>query len=197
MADGGSSDDTAKVADGRARLVSAPRGRACQQNAGARASVGTVLWFLHADSIPPVDAIVQIRHALDRGAPGGCFKVAFPREERSRHRLLGPIAAGINARTRVTRTATGDQGLFVRRDVFEAIDGFPGWPLFEDVALAGALVRFGRPAVCPGPLVTSARRWIRHGVPRTMLRMWALRIGYWMGVSPVTLARHWHHTPAD
>ncbi len=197
MADGASSDGTGRVAEGRARVVTAPRGRASQQNAGARVSAGRVLWFLHADSIPPGDAIAQIRDAVERGAPGGCFRVAFPEEERRRHRLLGPVAAGINARTRAARTGTGDQGLFLRRDVFERLGGFPRWPLFEDVALARALARLGSPAVCPGPLVTSARRWIRHGIVRTMLRMWTLRVGYMLGVSPERLARHWHHAPPD
>ncbi|MGH7573016.1 MAG: TIGR04283 family arsenosugar biosynthesis glycosyltransferase [Gemmatimonadota bacterium] len=196
VADGGSSDDTADVAAGRARLVAAPRGRASQQNAGARASDGRVLWFLHADSIPPADAVAQVRSALDRGAPGGCFRITFPDDERRCHRWLGTIAAGVNARTRVTRKGTGDQGLFVRRDVFERMGGFPSWPLFEDVALAGGLARHGRPAVCPGPLVTSARRWMRQGVVRTMLRMWALRAGFLLGVTPERLARHWHDPPS-
>ncbi len=192
MADGGSADGTIGVASGRARVVAAPRGRASQQNAGARASDGWVLWFLHADSIPPPDAVTQVRSAVASGAPGGCFRIAFPDEERHRHRWLGTIAAGVNARTRLTRKGTGDQGLFVRRDVFERMGGFPSWPLFEDVALARSLARLGRPAVCPGPLVTSARRWIRHGVVRTMLRMWTLRAGFLLGVSPDRLARHWH-----
>lgn len=196
MADGGSSDHTGSLAEGRARVVVATRGRGSQQNAGARVSAGRVLWFLHADSIPPIDAIAQIREALERGAPGGCFRIAFPEEERRRHPLLGPIAAGINARTRATRTGTGDQGLFVRRDVFESLGGFPGWPLFEDVALARGVARAGPPAVCRGPLVTSARRWIRHGIVRTTLRMWSLRVGYMVGISPDRLARHWHHAPS-
>lgn len=197
MADGGSTDGTVEVAAGRALVVDTARGRGEQQNAGARAGTAEVLWFLHADSVPPIDAVAQIRRALEAGAPGGCFRIAFPEDERRRHRLLGPIAAGINVRTRVARTATGDQGIFVRRDVFERIEGFPDWPLFEDVALARALAREGRPAICPGPLVTSARRWMRQGVARTMLRMWALRIGYWLGISPDSLARHWRHGGLD
>lgn len=197
MADGGSADGTTGLASGRARVVTAPRGRASQQNAGARVSGGRVLWFLHADSVPPPNAVSQILAALDRGAPGGCFRIAFPAEERFRHRGLGAIAAGVNARTRVIRRGTGDQGLFLRREVFERLGGFPAWPLFEDVALARGLARLGRPAVCPGPLVTSARRWIRHGVARTTLRMWTLRAGFLLGIPPDRLARHWHQDPAE
>ncbi len=196
LADGGSADGTTGLAASRARVVTAPRGRASQQNAGARASAGRVLWFLHADSIPPPDAVAQVLSALGRGAPGGCFRIAFPYEERCRHRGLGAIAAGVNARTRVTRRGTGDQGLFLRREVFERLGGFRPWPLFEDVALARDLARLGRPAVCRGPLVTSARRWIRHGVARTMLRMWTLRLGFLLGLPPDRLARHWDQGPS-
>ena len=195
MADGGSRDETIDVARDRARLMTAPRGRASQQNAGARASTGSVLWFLHADSLPPPDGIAQIQGAVEQGAPGGCFRIAFPQDELQRHTLLAPVAAGINLRTRIFRTGTGDQGLFVRRDAFESLGAFPPWPLFEDVALAGALRRLGQPAVCQGPLLTSARRWLRNGVIRTMLRMWAMRIAFRLGVPPEELARHWHHAP--
>lgn len=197
VVDGGSSDGTARIGRERALVLVAERGRACQQNAGARASTGAVLWFLHADSIPPPDAIGQVRSALDRGAPGGCFRIAFPREERKGHPLLGAIALGINSRTRVTGTGTGDQGLYVRREVFDAIGGFPDWPLFEDVALASRMKRFGRPSIIAGPLETSGRRWIVHGIVRTTLRMWALRAGYLVGVPPARLARHWGPASAD
>ena len=197
MVDGGSSDATVRIGRERARVLVAERGRARQQNAGARASTGTVLWFLHADSIPPPDAIGQIRSALDRGVPGGCFRIAFPHEERTGHPLLRPVAFGINARTRVTGTGTGDQGLYVRREVFDAIGGFPDWPLFEDVALASRLKRFGRPSITAGPVETSARRWIVHGIVRTTLRMWAIRAGYLLGVPPTRLARHWRPASAD
>jgi rSAM/selenodomain-associated transferase 2 len=197
VVDGGSSDGTVVLGRGRARVMTTERGRARQQNAGASAATGRVLWFLHADSIPPPDAIGQIRSALGRGAPGGCFRIVFPRAERRGHPLLRPVALGINARTRVTGKGTGDQGIYVRREVFEGIGGFPDWPLFEDVALASRLRRFGRPAVSAGPLETSARRWVGQGIVRTTLRMWALRAGYILGVAPWRLARYWHHAPME
>lgn len=196
VADGGSDDDTREIARRRARLVESPRGRAAQQNAGAAAVGGGVLWFLHADTIPPPDAPAEIARAIEAGAPGGAFRVAFPPAERSRHPLLPWIERGIDARTRITRTATGDQGIFVRRDVFEAVGGFPPIPLFEDVALFSAIAKRGRPAICRGPLETSARRWLEHGPARTMARMWALRAGWWLGVDPARLSRWWRHRPA-
>jgi len=191
VVDGGSEDSTPDLARRRARLIGADRGRASQQNAGAREAAGDVLWFLHADCAPAPSAVEEIRDVIARGAPGGCFLIAFLPEERARHPLVPWIERGINARTRVTRRGTGDQGLFVRREVFDAAGGFPAWPLFEDLALAAGLRRAGRPAVCRGPLETSARRWLRHGVARTMALMWGLRLAYLAGASPETLARRW------
>lgn len=195
VADGGSEDGTRAIASERARLVEAPRGRARQQNAGAAATHGDTLWFLHADCEPPPWAVGEIAAALGTGAAGGCFLMAFPEPERRRRPLLRVVQAGINARTRATRTGTGDQGIFVRREVFGRVGGFPDWPLFEDVALFSALAAAGAPAICHGPLTTSARRWMEGGVARTMVRMWSLRIGYWAGVSPARLARSWRHEP--
>lgn len=191
VVDGGSVDGTPDVAAGRARVIAAPRGRASQQNAGARRASGDVLWFVHADCLPRPSALAEIARALGSDAPGGCFRIAFPPEERARHPLVPWIERGINLRTRATRSGTGDQGIFARAEVFDAAGGFPEWPLFEDVALAAALRRAGRPAVCRGPLLTSARRWLAHGVARTMAHMWALRLAYLAGASPETLARHW------
>lgn len=191
VVDGGSDDGTPELAGSRSRLIVAERSRAGQQNAGARAASGEVLWFLHADSVPAGSAVEEIRMAILRGCPGGCFRIAFPSEERAHHALLPWIERGINARTRVTRGGTGDQGLFAGREAFDAAGGFPAWPLFEDVALAARLKRAGRFAVCRGPLETSARRWLRHGVARTMIRMWALRLAYLAGASPESLARRW------
>ena len=191
VADGGSRDATPEIAARRATLIEASRGRASQQNAGARAATGDALWFVHADCVPTPSAVAEIGSALAAGAPGGCFRIAFPTAERAAHPFIPAIEAGINLRTRLTRRGTGDQGIFARVDVFRAAGGFPLWPLFEDVALADALRRAGRPAVCRGPLQTSARRWLRHGVVRTMGLMWGLRIGYRAGVPPARLARLW------
>ena len=191
VVDGGSDDTTSDLARDRARVIGAARGRARQQNAGAGEASGDVLWFLHADCVPAPSAVEEIRFAVERGSPGGCFLIAFLPEERTLHPLVPWIERGINARTRVTRKGTGDQGIFVTREVFRAAGGFPAWPLFEDVALAAGLRRAGRPAVCRGPLETSARRWLRHGVARTMARMWGLRLAYLAGASPESLARRW------
>ncbi|MFN2382785.1 MAG: TIGR04283 family arsenosugar biosynthesis glycosyltransferase [Gemmatimonadota bacterium] len=210
VADGGSTDDTVArtlerlhpvggagaAAPPPTRVVRAPRGRAAQQNGGAACARGDVLWFLHADSVPGPEAVGEVAVAIAAGAPGGCFQIGFPPAEAARHPLLPLIARGINARARWTRTGTGDQGIFLRRDVFTRLGGFPDWPLFEDVALFRALARTGRPAICRGPLLTSARRWLAEGVVRTMTRMWLLRAAYAVGVPPARLARWWRAAPA-
>ena len=195
VADGGSSDATPAVARERARLVAAPRGRAAQQNAAAREAAGDVLWFLHADCAPPPGATAEIEAAVELGAPGGCFLIAFPGAERSRSPLLPIVEHGVNARTRWMRTGTGDQGIFVLREAFERLGGFSDWPLFEDVALFSRLGRCGLPALCRGPLQTSARRWLEGGPARVTARMWALRLAYLGGVPPERLARYWRAAP--
>jgi rSAM/selenodomain-associated transferase 2 len=192
VADGGSTDGTGEIARERATLVSTPWGRGAQQNSGAHEARGEVLWFLHADCVPAPAATSELLASIVLGASGGCFLIAFPAEERARHRLLLAIERGINARTRWTRSGTGDQGIFARRDAFLRAGGFPPWPLFEDVAFFSRLTTIGRAEICKGPLVTSARRWLKHGPARTMALMWALRLGYLAGVSPARLSHRWN-----
>jgi rSAM/selenodomain-associated transferase 2 len=194
VADCGSSDGTVTIARERATLVAATAGRGEQQNAGAGAASGEILWFLHADCAPPPSATAEILAAIALGAAGGCFRIALLVEERVRHPLLPAIERGINARTRWTRTGTGDQGIFVRRELFRQAGGFPPWPLFEDVALFSHIAALGRMEICKGPLVTSARRWLAGGPARTMALMWGLRLGYLAGVPASQLAGHWPST---
>jgi rSAM/selenodomain-associated transferase 2 len=187
VVDGGSADGTVRIAGELAdRVLSAPRGRAAQMNAGAAAARGEVLLFLHADTLLPSGYAGAIAHALrDPAVVGGRFDL----------RLDAPGVAyrvlerAISLRSRLTRVATGDQGMFVRRAVFERLGGFPPLPLMEDIALARALKRAGRVACLGETVLTSARRWQRHGLVRTVLLMWALRAAYYAGVSPERLAR--------
>ena len=186
FADGGSSDGTAELASSRVdAVVTAPRGRARQMNAGAARARGDVLLFLHADTrLPPAaDALVQ--RVLAAGAPAwGRFDVAIA----GRHWLLPVVAWCMNRRSRLTGIATGDQALFVRRDVFEAVGGFPDIPLMEDVALSRRLKRAGRPLCLRQRVVTSGRRWESRGVLRVVVLMWRLRLAYFLGCDPARLA---------
>jgi len=186
LADGGSSDGTAELVSSRVdAVVIAPRGRARQMNAGAARARGDVLLFLHADTrLPPAaDALVQ--RVLAAGAPvWGRFDVAIA----GRHPLLPVVAWCMNRRSRLTGIATGDQALFVRRDVFDGVGGFPDIPLMEDIALSRRLKRAGRPLCLRERAVTSGRRWESRGVLRVVVLMWRLRLAYCLGGDPVRLA---------
>lgn len=189
VVDGGSSDGTPSLAAPLAdQVLQAPRGRAVQLNAGARAARGDLLLFLHADTTLPPDALALVREAL---APGRRAWGRFDVHIDGRSPLLRMVAWCMNHRSRITGIATGDQAIFVRRDVFEALGRFPALPLMEDVALSSALLRLGRPACPRARVVTSGRRWERHGVLRTITLMWLLRAGYWAGLDPGWLARRY------
>lgn len=187
VVDGGSDDGTRARAAGLADIVmSAPRGRAAQMNAGARVSAGDVLLFLHADTRLPESGIAALRAALaDPGTAWGRFDV----EIAGGGRLLRLVAALMNLRSRMSGIATGDQAIFVRREAFVAVGGFPDIPLMEDIALSRALNRLGPPACLRERAVTSPRRWQRQGVARTILLMWRLRLAYALGADPRRLAR--------
>ena len=186
VADGGSSDGTvvlcAPLVD---RVIVAAAGRASQMQAGALCARGAILWFLHADTRAPGDADRAIAAALARGDRcWGRFDVDFPEAGV----LLNVVATLMNLRSRLTGIATGDQGIFVTRELFERVNGYPQIPLMEDIAFSRLLKRHSRPA-CPGErLITSARRWRTHGTLRTILAMWSLRLAYFLGVSPARLA---------
>ncbi len=187
VVDGGSADGTREWLNRQSivRVIDSTRGRGAQLNAGAQVAAGDTLLFLHADCLPPPDAHKLIADALaDDCVAGGCFEVSFAERK---PQSLNLIAAGINARTRLTRTATGDQGIFVRRSVYERAGGLATWPLFEDVDFVSRLKRHGRFVVLPAAVTISARRWLRNGVWRTTFLMYALRAGFYVGLSPFTL----------
>ena len=186
VVDGGSSDDTIERARPRADLVlPAARGRAAQMNTGAARAQNDVLLFLHADSVLPEDADTLILAGLAQsGRHWGRFDVTIV----GTHPLLRVIAASMNTRSRVTRIATGDQGLFVRRSLFAAVGGYPAISLLEDIALSTRLKRRGPPLCLRDRIATSGRRWEKHGLGRTVLLMWRIRFAYWLGADPDKLA---------
>jgi rSAM/selenodomain-associated transferase 2 len=190
VVDGGSVDRTVEIIRGFdfARLVECGfANRGLQMNEGARVACGDVLLFLHADVELPSNALDAIGSALaDERMLGGCFQVRFPNEAPA---SLRTVAWGINLRTRMFRTATGDQAIFLRRSVFEEVGGYRNVPLMEDIALFNEIKRRGRVVVPDERVVVSPRRWLKRGVWRTVLLMYALRFGYWIGLSPTTLKR--------
>ncbi len=187
VVDGGSTDRTAEsVRATSARLVVSPRGRAAQMNAGARQAAGDVLLFLHADTKLPAGASRDIRKCMaDPRRVGGRFDIRLD----STRPLLRLVGRMISLRSRLTRVATGDQAIFVRRAVFERLGGFPEIPLMEDVAFSRALKKAGRIACLRARVTSSARRWEQHGPVRTILLMWVLKLLYLAGVPPTRLKR--------
>ena len=192
VVDGGSRDATVAAARSLAdRVIEGPRGRALQMNAGATVAQGDVLLFLHADTrLPPGCAALLARALAGPDAVGGRFDVRLDASGLA-YRI---IERAISLRSRLTGVATGDQAIFVRRDVFERLGGYPPLPLMEDIALCRALKRAGRMVALRETVLTSARRWQRGGVARTVLVMWALRAAYYAGVRPDRLARVYART---
>jgi rSAM/selenodomain-associated transferase 2 len=189
VADGGSADGTREwlASQPALRVVDAGRGRGVQQNAGAAVSSGDVLLFLHADCWLPPDAGAKIALVMRRPEiAGGGFPVSFAE---TGHRALPMVAWGINLRTRWFRSVTGDQAIFVRRSVFDALGGFREWPLFEDIEFVGRMKRAGRFVILSSPVTISARRYLTFGIGRTILLCYLLRVGYWLGISPRRLKR--------
>jgi len=194
VVDGGSSDHTPVLARRWCDLVlRAPGGRARQMNAGATAASGEILCFLHADSFLPEGADGLIVAGLARGRRSwGRFDVTIS----GSNPMLRVIAWMMNWRSRITGIATGDQGLFMTRSVFEAAGRFPEIALMEDIALTSQLKRYGKPLCITHRLTTSGRRWEKHGLWRTVLLMWRLRLAYFLGADPNRLAaRYVRHKP--
>ncbi|HZO83032.1 MAG TPA: TIGR04283 family arsenosugar biosynthesis glycosyltransferase [Candidatus Binataceae bacterium] len=187
VVDGGSADRSIEEARPRCTtLLSAPRGRARQMNAGAAAAHGDTLAFVHADTLVPRNFARDIDAALATPTVvGGRFDVRLE-DPAPLMRLIGWL---ISVRSRLSHTGTGDQALFVRREVFARLGGYREIELCEDLDFARRLKRAGRVACLRSCVVTSARRWHRGGVLRTVLQMWLIRAAFLMGVSPARLAR--------
>ena len=189
VVDGGSRDATVERAQLRAdRVVLAKRGRALQMNAGAEGASGDVLLFLHADTRLPAEADRVVLNGLDQSRRvWGRFDVKID----GRSRLLPVVAWLMGLRSRLTGIATGDQAIFLRRDAFQAVGGFPAVALMEDIAICKRLKRLGRPLCLRACVTTSGRRWEKNGVLSTILLMWRLRFAYFLGADPKQLARQY------
>lgn len=190
LADGGSSDRTVTLATPLVdRVISSPRGRAVQMNAGAAIAAGEILLFLHADCTLPASSDLLIRNGLQNSNRcWGRFDVRLSGEPL----LLRVVEATMNWRSRLTGICTGDQGLFVERVLFESIGAFPEIPLMEDIALSRVLKRHSAPLCLSAKVTASSRRWEKQGIWRTILLMWRLRLAYFFGAEPGRLAEIYH-----
>jgi rSAM/selenodomain-associated transferase 2 len=160
-------------------------------NFGAHRATGDVLLFLHADSRLPPSAFDDIRAALQyQKVLGGRFDLQLD-DARPMLKLIGFM---ISLRSRLSKVGTGDQAIFVRREIFAELGGYPDIPLMEDVAFSRALKRRGAVACLRSRVVTSARRWEVDGIWRTIFKMWTLKSLYLLGISPVRLKRYYGDT---
>jgi len=186
LVDGGSKDGTVELARPLANQVfERQRGRAAQMNAGAAAARGDVLLFLHVDTRLPADADRLILDGLARTHRAwGRFNIRFDDGG-----LLRLVALMMNWRSRLTGICTGDQAIFVTRPAFDRIGGFPSIALMEDVAASARLKHVSRPLCLHARVATSGRRWRKHGIWRTILLMWRLRLAYFFGADPKRLAQ--------
>lgn len=190
VVDGGSEDRTASVAaEYTASVVSSPRGRAVQMNRGAELARSDYLLFLHADCRLPENGLDAVRQVLGKtGIAAGAFDLSIDHPS-FRFRI---IEFGANARSRLTSIPYGDQGLFLKKDLFFRAGGFPEVPLMEDIAIAGKLKKYGRVVFLRERIVTSPRRWLTEGIVYTTFRDWCLALSYSVfNVPPEILKRYY------
>lgn len=184
VVDGGSVDGTPDVCRSHARVISGERGRAVQMNTGARSACGEVLLFLHADSLLSGNALAKLRSVLvDPRIIGGTFTLRFD----SQQFLLRLIAFFTRFRFRFFHY--GDQGIFVRRTIFEEVGGFREIPIMEDIDFLQRLRRVGRMTLIKQPVTTSARRFLHTGIIRQQILNIVLVILYFLGVNPEGLSK--------
>jgi rSAM/selenodomain-associated transferase 2 len=186
LVDGGSTDGTLEKAPSLARIIKGVKGgRGVQLNRGAEVAKGDILLFLHADTALPPDALLEVEKAIKDGYLGGRFRVRLD-EEGLIYRL---IERGINFRDRITGGSTGDQCIFVRKDIFEKLGGFKAIPICEDLDFARRLKRRGKYIQLPLYVETSARRWRKQGPFKVILLMWLIRLLFLLRFPPAKLKK--------
>ncbi len=190
LVDGGSNDKTVDTATPMVdRILHCEAGRAYQMNAGACQAQGSIFWFLHGDTLVQPDMDKKLIAALSASKnPWGRFDILLSGD----HYGLRIIETMMNWRSRLTGISTGDQGIFVHRNLFQQVGGFPSIPLMEDIAISTCLKKTsGRPVCLRSKLLTSSRRWESQGVLRTTVLMWRLRLAYALGANPANLAKYY------
>ena len=187
VVDGGSSDDTIALSEPLAdQIIRSSRGRSRQMNAGAKIARGDILLFLHSDTLLPKGGDQLIISEMEKKRKNwGRFDVRLS----GRHLLLRIVEWLMNWRSRITGIATGDQAIFVQKNLFETVDGFPNINLMEDITMSKFLKKNGPPLCLWQRVITSSRRWERNGILRTILLMWFLRLAYFYKTDPRRLVQ--------
>lgn len=186
LVDGGSKDNTIEIGEELVdKIFISKPGRANQMNLGALNATGDVILFLHADTKLPEDVDSIIVDIANKGLVWGYFRLHLT-GDRFIYRVIEYF---INFRSKCSGIATGDQGLFITKDLFKLIEGYPDIPLMEDIAICRLLKSYSKPVQLKNYLVSSSRRWEEKGVFKTIVLMWKLRLQYWLGVAPDKLAK--------
>ena len=184
VVDGDSIDNTRQLAEPLVdQVITTESGRSTQMNAGAQQASGDILVFLHADTSLPEQGLLAIQSALQSHRQWGRFDVRLS----GQHFMLHIIAWLMNVRSRLTGIATGDQVIFVRKQIFKNIGGFPDIVLMEDISLCKQLKTLSKPACLRAKAISSGRRWEQFGIYKTILLMWSLRLRFFLGQSPEQL----------
>jgi len=185
VVDGGSQDGTVALATELAdRVLSTATGRAMQMNCGAKIAAGDYLLFLHADTVMSDDAQSRLLVTIQKHPVWGRFDVRLS----GHYSIFRVVEYFMNLRSRVTGIATGDQAIFVNRDVFHKLGGYPEIPLMEDIVLSTQLRRWDSPLCIASKIISDSRRWESNGVIRTIVLMWVLRFLFFVGVDADKLA---------
>ncbi|MGY8870963.1 MAG: TIGR04283 family arsenosugar biosynthesis glycosyltransferase [Pseudomonadales bacterium] len=188
IVDGESIDDSVKLARPWVdKLVESPAGRAMQMNTGAQVASAELLFFLHLDTEVPADLMGLLLVNRNTSDFWGRFDVTIE----GAHWMLPVVAFFMNARSRITGIATGDQGMFISRSLFDKVGGFPDQPLMEDIEISRRLLQEKRPYCIKQKVKTSGRRWEEKGAFKTIWLMWSLRWAYWCGEAPEKLAKRY------
>lgn len=195
IVDGGSTDDSVVHCEGRVdKLIESSAGRARQMNAGSAQAVNNILLFLHIDTQLPDDADQLIIQGLDSAERcWGRFDVRLSGKQLA-FRVIETL---MNWRSRLTGIATGDQAIFVKRDVFVAAGGYADVPLMEDILLSKMLKKYSRPLSLEQRVVSASRRWEQHGIAKTVWLMWRLRLAFFLGADPAELHRQYYLQPGS
>ena len=184
LADGGSSDNSLQIATPLVDvIVESAAGRATQMNSGAAKATGDFLLFLHADTLLPQQTPSLIARSLRNGSSWGRFDVRLS----GNHPMLRIVERLMNWRSCLTGIATGDQAIFMTKETFQQVGGFPEIALMEDIEISKRLKRKGRPVCIEIPVITSSRRWEQGGILRTIFLMWRIRLAYFFGSTPEQL----------
>ena len=199
VVDGGSTDDSLAVAKQYSdTAIVSSQGRAIQMNAGASIATGDVLLFLHIDTVLPSDSLNKIITSLDHGYGQNNDQLKnvwgrFDIRLSGHHFMFRIIEAMMNVRSRLTGISTGDQAIFVNKELFQKIGGYLDIPLMEDIEISRRLKKISRPVCIQDRVIASSRRWEVLGIYRTVFLMWRLRLSYWLGVSPARLVKQYYH----